>query len=165
MDLFYHKRCIAGYPRQSAGSYADGSNCSLCGESSRKCLFKCIDHGCNMTLCNRKPLEHIQGSHIYQHLSVYHHNVISANSELSSYGELACTECSNRNIFSLGILKKTGKIVCRNPCLFRYEPSKKHWKDIKSWVPIVHERALRFMDFKFSGSPKMPIKLSKCDSP
>ena len=45
--------------------------------------------------------------------------------------------------------------MCRNPCLFRFQPHLMHWKNINSWVPLVHERALRFFDFDFEGKKRM----------
>ena len=74
-----------------------------------------------------------------------------------TYRKLSCIRCGNRNIFSLGILiTKKPKILCRNPCLFRYEPTLRHWWNTPSWSPLVHERALRFLNVDFRGSPRMP---------
>lgn len=126
-----------------------GLSCEFCGESEIEYLFKCIDHGCDKIFCNVLPLRSNRGSHIYQHLANEKHNIIQINSILQPYYEdLECTRCGCRNIFSLGICKKSKKVICRNPCGLRLRiPA-------SGWQHVFNERALKLLDFDFEKITK-----------
>lgn len=124
-------------------------SCEFCGESESEYLFKCLDHGCDKIFCNVLPLRSNRGSHIYQHLVNEKHNIIQINSVLQPYyGDLVCSKCGCRNIFSLGILKKSKKVMCRNPCFLRSR------MPAESWDHAFIERALKLSDTTFEKNTR-----------
>lgn len=121
------------------------NGCAYCGVGNGKNLIKCNDKNCQKWFCNGTA-DNYSPSHIVFHLTKSKHKEVctSANSDFGKM-VLVCYNCNIRNIFLLGFLeskdKKTGIILCREPCLATCKLEDDNFEK-NSWKPLITDKKL-----------------------
>lgn len=119
------------------------NGCAYCGIGNGKTLIKCNDKSCQRWFCNGCADDY-SASHIIFHLTKSKHKEICTSAD-SDFGKmvLACYNCNCKNIFLLGFLeskdKKTGLILCREPCLATCKLEDENFEK-NTWVPLITEK-------------------------
>lgn len=121
------------------------NGCAYCGIGNGKNLIRCNDKSCLRWFCNGCTDDY-SASHIVFHLTKSKHKEICTSSA-SDFGKmvLVCYNCNCKNIFLLGFLeskdKKTGLILCREPCLATCKLEDENFEK-NTWVPLITEKKL-----------------------
>lgn len=117
--------------------------CDYCPNTHRADLIKCISSDCNRYFCYNRLVSGTRTSHIISHLKTASHNSIEIYSEISeSFHRPSCSGCKTSNIFSLGYIFHTKKIICRVPCLLSESTP-----DQFTFDPLVNEYGLNNLLF------------------
>ncbi|CAG9322275.1 unnamed protein product [Blepharisma stoltei] len=119
-------------------------SCIYCKNSDPSSLVRCTFEKCAW-YCN-SSVKGVSDSHIVAHLTKAGHKKIALHPSNSFSGfPIECAECSQQNIFLLGIVLSRSsneiKYLCRNPCGLNSKLQEDQW-DLAGWQPCISERSI-----------------------